>query len=78
MLSYSDAIMPMWEYEKLATAESIVAAKEEALTMLAAERERVMRMSRDEAIRELVLDRNVDGREDKVRSVSDNGILSMV
>jgi hypothetical protein len=56
----------------------MVAAKEEALTMLAREREGLMRMSREEAIKRLILDRNIDGREKVVRKVSDNGILAML
>jgi hypothetical protein len=34
-------------------------------------------MSREEAIRYLILDRNLDGREKKIRAVSDNGILAI-
>lgn len=77
MLSFDDGIGPMWQQEKLVTLESIAAAKEEALTMLMREREQVMSMSREEAIKHLILDRNIDGREKIIRAVSDNGILSM-
>ncbi|MHB1957753.1 MAG: HindIII family type II restriction endonuclease [Acidobacteriaceae bacterium] len=77
ILNFDAAIRPIWQQEKLATLESIVAAKEEALTMLAREREQVMRMSRDEAIKHLVRDLNIDGREKVVRAVSDNGILAI-
>jgi hypothetical protein len=34
-------------------------------------------MSREEAIKYLLLDRNVEGREIVIRSVSDNGILAI-
>jgi len=77
MLNSNPAIGPLWQREKLATLESIAAAKEEALAMLAREREQVMRMSREEAIEYLIQDRNIDGREKKVRSVSDNGIMAI-
>ncbi|MCL2660929.1 MAG: HindIII family type II restriction endonuclease [Acidobacteriaceae bacterium] len=77
MLSANDAVKTLWQEEKLATVESIDAAKEEALTMLALEREQIMRMSRDEAILRLVEDRNIDGREKVIRAIGDNGILSM-
>lgn len=77
MLNANTAIRPLWQAEKLATVESITAAKEEALLMLAREREQVMRMSREEAIKFLILDRNIDGREKKIRSVSDNGIFAI-
>jgi len=78
ILSSDAAILPMWQQERATTLESIAAAKEEALTMFVREREQVMRMSREEAIRHLILDRNIDGRERVVRSVSDNGILAML
>ena len=77
MLNSAPAIRTLWLREKLATLEAIAAAKEEALTMLARERELIMRMSREEAIRFLVLDRNIDGREKVVRAISDNGILAI-
>jgi type II restriction enzyme len=77
MLDSNPAIPPLWQEEKLATVESIAAAKEEALLMLASEREQVMRMSREEAIKVLILDRNINGREKKVRSVLDNGIFAI-
>lgn len=77
MLAANDSIRTLWQGEKLATIESIVAAKEEALTMLAREREQIMRMSRDEAIRHLIEDRNIDGRERVIRAVGDNGILAI-
>ena len=77
MLSASPTVKSLWQREKLATLESIGAAKEEALMILAREREQVMRMSREEAIKHLLLDRNIDGRERKIKSVSDNGILAI-
>jgi type II restriction enzyme len=78
ILQSDAAILPMWQQEKATTLESIAAAKEEALTAFAREREQIMRMSRDEAISNLIQGRNIDGRERVVRSVSDNGILAML
>jgi type II restriction enzyme len=77
MLNADPAIRPLWQGEKIATLEAIVAAKEEALTMLAQEREQIMRMSKDEAITSLIKDRNLDGREKVIRGLSDNGIMSI-
>lgn len=77
MLNSDAEIGSLWKREKLATLESITVAKEEALIILAREREQVMRMSREEAIEQLILGRNIDGREKIVRSVSDNGILAI-
>ena len=77
MLNSNSAIRPIWQREKLATIESIIAAKEEALTILAQERERIMRMSKQEAIKTLINDRNLHGREKVIRALGDNGIMSI-
>jgi type II restriction enzyme len=77
MLNTGSSIKPLWQKEKLATLEAIAAAKNEALLILAREREQIMKMSREEAIKHLLLDRNIDGRERKIKSVSDNGILAI-
>jgi type II restriction enzyme len=61
MLNAGTAIRPLWQGEKVATGESIAVVKEEALTMLAQEREEIMRMSREEAIRFLIQGRNIGG-----------------
>jgi type II restriction enzyme len=78
MLNSDEAVIRMRQQERAVTLESIAAAKEEALTAFAREREQVMRMSREEAIRYLIQDRNIDGRERVVNSVADNGILAML
>jgi len=77
MLRAGKTIRPLWQGEKLATLECITAAKEEALRMLAREREQIMRMSREEAIKFLVEGRNIDGREKVIRGLADNGIMSI-
>lgn len=77
MLNANSNAGDLWEIEKQATIESIVLAKEEALTFLASERERIMRMSRDDAIRQLITDRNIDGKERVIKAVGDNGILTI-
>jgi type II restriction enzyme len=77
MLNHHKKVPELWGIEKLATLESIVAAKEEALTFLAREREEIMRMTREEAIKFLIADRNIDGRTKVVKAVGDNGILAI-
>ena len=77
LLDSNAAIKQIWQGEKLATIESITAAKEEALTILAQEREQIMRMSKQEAIKALINDRNLHGREKVIRAVGDNGIMSI-
>jgi len=67
----------LWREEKLALLESIAIAKEEALTFLASERQRIMRFSREQAIREVLAGRKLDARVDAVESVSENGLLEI-
>ncbi len=77
MLAFDNTIRELWETEKLATIESVGLAKEEALTILAREREQVMRMSREEAIDFIIKLRNIDGREKVIRAVADSGIFTI-
>ena len=51
--------------------------KEEALTFLARARAHIMKLSREDAIKHLINERNIDGREKVIQSVTDNGIFSM-
>ena len=67
----------MWKEEKIASIESIQVAREEALQFLATERERIMRLSREEAIREVIMWRKIENRIRAVQSVSDNGLLEL-
>lgn len=77
MLGFSKQINELWSLEKQASLESITAAKEEALTHLATEREKIMRMSHEEALRELILVHKLDNRMKVIRAVSDNGLLGL-
>lgn len=77
MIKFHESIPPLWKTEKIATVEAIRIARDEALTFLAAEREQIMRFSKEEAINHLLRNRNIDGRERVIRSVSDNGIFSI-
>ena len=77
MLGYSDKIEDLWTTEKQAAVESIAIAKEEALAFFAHEREKIMRMSHEEALLELVRVRKIESRIKIIRSVTDNGILSI-
>ena len=76
MLGSDKAVGGIWQKEKLAALDSIAAAKEEALIELAKERERIMRLSHDAAIEELVAKHKITSREQIVRAVADSGILA--
>jgi len=67
----------LWREEKQALLESISLAREESLTGLAAERERILLLPREAAIAELLEKSKLEQREKSVRKVSDNGILNV-
>ena len=77
LLDFDDSISSIWREEKLASNEAIQISKEEALTFLATERTRVMRLSREEAIKEVLKGRKLDNKIKAIRSVAENRILSL-
>ena len=77
LLDFDSVIGEIWRDEKLASNEAIPISKEEALTFLAAERERIMRLSRYEAINEVLKWRRLDNKIQTVQSVTKNEILSL-
>lgn len=74
-LNFDRAIIPIWRNEKIASDESIDISKKEALRFYASERERIMRLSREDAIKEVLMWRKLETSIKKVRSVTNNGIL---
>ncbi len=78
MLEFSKEIADLWKTEKVAALESIQVAKDEALTHLATERTRISQMSREEAIKELIREHNIENRIAVINRVEDNGIMSLV
>jgi hypothetical protein len=77
MLSVHPRISDLWQEEKIANLESIKAAKEEGLTALANERQRILQMSHDQAIQALIKDKNIEGRTRVISAVSDSGLLGI-
>jgi type II restriction enzyme len=75
MLDFDPDIRLLWEEERIASLEEIQFAKAEALRHLARERERIMRMTKEEAILSLIRSHNIDNRERVIRAVADNGLL---
>jgi hypothetical protein len=74
-LDFDKSLIDIWREEKIASVESIQIVREEALTFLASERERIMKLSREEAIREVLHWRKIENRVRAVNSVADNGLL---
>jgi type II restriction enzyme len=77
MLEFSHKVDKLWKAEKQAAVESIAVAKEEALTVLAKEREKIMRMTHEEALLELVRVHKIENRIKVIKSISDNGLLEI-
>ncbi len=77
MLRFDKRIAGLWREEKIALTESITLSKQEALQFLANERERIMRLSREDAIKEVLKSSRVESRIQVVNKVTDNGILNV-
>ena len=77
MVGFSKKIEHLWKIEKQAAVESIAAAKEEALTYLAHERAKIMRMSHEEALIQLIKVHKLESRISVINSVAGNGILEI-
>lgn len=78
MLGFDKKISDLWREEKKASAESVNISREESLQFLASERERIMKMSKDQAISEILKSSKIDGKIRAVQSVCDNGLFGMV
>ena len=77
ILAFSPEIEPLWNIEKGVATESIFIAKEEALTYLANEREKIMKMSHAEALKELVKVHKIESRIKIISSITDNGLFKL-
>ena len=77
ILSFSKKIQPIWDIEKGVATESISIAKEEALTFLAEEREKIMRMSHKEALKELIKVHKIESRIKTINAITDNGLFTL-
>ncbi|HOE38120.1 MAG TPA: HindIII family type II restriction endonuclease [Bacteroidales bacterium] len=77
ILSFSKKIEPIWDIEKKVATESISIAKEEALTFLAQEREKIMRMTHEEALKELIKIHKIESKIKTINAISDNGLFAL-
>lgn len=77
MLSFSKKIQPLWDIEKGVATESIAVAKEEALIFLAQEREKIMRMNHQEALKELIKVHKIESRIKTINAISDNELFTL-
>jgi len=78
LLAFDKSIDALWKTEKIASTESIAIAKDFALQYLATERERIVRMSHEDAIKELLVMNKIESRIKTIQGVEDTGLLEMV
>ena len=77
LLDSDGKISKIWREEKLASHEAILVARAEALTFLAEERTRIMSLSRNEAIKEVLRWRKLDNKIKAIQTVAENRILNL-
>jgi len=77
ILGSSKSIFELWQDEKIAATESIEIAKVEALKYLSSEREKIMRMSHEEALIELVKASKIESKIEIIKRISDNGLFGV-
>jgi len=77
MLGSDRVLSNIWKDEKTASIESIGISKREALMFLSAERERIMRLTKEEAIKEVLKSSKIENKIKAIKRVADNGLLSV-
>lgn len=77
MLNFDSQIDEFWKTEKLAAIESIKVAKEQALSYIAKEQEKIMRMTHEQAINELLKANKFESKIDVIKGVESNDILEI-
>ncbi|GAI43573.1 unnamed protein product, partial [marine sediment metagenome] len=77
MLDSDRALSNIWKDEKIASIESIDISKKEALNFLSTERERIMKLTKKEAIKEVLKSSKIENKIRAIKRVADNGLLSM-
>ncbi|MGB0984645.1 MAG: HindIII family type II restriction endonuclease [Saprospiraceae bacterium] len=77
ILGHSRIISDIWQSEKLAAIEAIEISKKGALKFLASEREKIMRMSHEEALKELIKASKIENKIKIINKISDNGLFGL-
>ncbi len=77
MIEHSKIIEELWEVEKRASAKATQIAKEEGLTYWSNKRESLMKMSHEEAIKEIIRISKIDNKIKIIESISDNGLFTI-
>jgi hypothetical protein len=77
ILGSSTSIFELWQDEKIAATESIEIAKEEALKYLSSAREKIMRMSHEEALKQLVEVSKIESKIEIIKKKSENKLFGL-
>lgn len=77
MLDYSPKMNELWKCEKEIAKESIIIAKELALDYLARERTKIMRLTHEEALAELINVYKIESKIKTINGVANNNLLEM-
>ncbi len=77
ILDFDEKIRDLWKEEKRASIESIHISKEEALSFLASERERIMKLSKEQAIKEVLKSSKIENKVKAIQSVVGNNLLGL-
>ena len=78
ILNCSKETKELWKIEKIASLESIEISKQEALTFFASEREKIMKMSHQEALKELIEINKIDSKINVIQKITDNGLFAII
>lgn len=76
-LGYDPIIHGLWETEKAANLEAIAVAKEEGLSYLAQVRERILAMSHEAALQELIRMHKIAAKTAVLQRTKDNGLFDL-
>lgn len=75
ILSFSNILSELWKEEKNVSTESIKIAKEHDLLYLADERSKIMNMSHEEALLEIIKMSKIDSKVETINKVTENNIF---
>jgi len=75
MLDFDKKINELWTDEKQATDEGIEESKKIALCFLSNERKKILKMTKEEAISELMKINKISSREEQIKRVINNNLL---
>lgn len=78
ILATNPKVKELWQIEKRAALEGLDTAKTLALFFLSSERERIMRMTHEQALLELVRVQRIDSRIRTISAVADNNLMGIL